>query len=175
VHLYYRYDATPQLRNGLPQGASFTQLDASARSFLFRWEHSLGFEGQWSVCFDLSDSVNIKSLRRCVTVLVHRCVRCIQEGDSLHAIAAMYGAHWLEMFAVNPALRGDPDAIQPGHLINVGVSLRVVRAQTLDVLARRLHTTVHALRLLNPDIPNDDWPLKPFDRQINISDTPGYA
>jgi hypothetical protein len=87
----------------------------------------------------------------------------------------MYGAHWLEMFAVNPALRGDPDAIQPGHLINVGVSLRVVRAQTLDVLVRRLHTTVHALRLLNPDIPNDDWPLKPFDRQINISDTPGYA
>jgi hypothetical protein len=97
---------------------------------------------------------------------------CIQEGDSLHAIAAMYGAHWLEMFAVNPALRGDPDAIHPGNLINVGVSLRVVRAQTLGVLARRLHTTAHDLRLLNPDIPNDDWSLKPFDRHVNISDTP---
>ena len=83
----------------------------------------------------------------------------------------MYGVHWIEMFSVNPVLRDDPDTIHPGNLINVGVSLRVVRAQTLVVLARRLHTTTHDLRLLNPDIPNDDWSLKPFDSHVNISDT----
>ena len=81
VHLYCRYDGTPHLRNGLPQGASFTQLDASDHSFLFHWENSLGFEGQWSVCFDLSDNVNIKSLCRCVTVLVQKCVRCVLDFD----------------------------------------------------------------------------------------------
>ena len=30
---------------------------------------------------------------------------------------------------MNPLLRGDPDALRPGNLINVGVTLRVVRTQ----------------------------------------------
>jgi hypothetical protein len=51
-----------------------------------------------------------------------------------------------------------------GHLINVGVTLRMVRAQQLWQLARRLRTSGAALRLLNPDVTDDAWALQPFDR-----------
>ena len=114
VHTYRLYNGTLLQRPGLPQGASFEAVDATQRSFVFEWEHELGYEGQWLVCFDLQDNVDINNLRRCVQVLVHRCRRCVKPGDSLHSIARMYGAHWLEIFAVNPLLRGDPDGLIPG-------------------------------------------------------------
>ena len=73
-----------------------------------------------------------------------------QAGDTLHSIASMYAAHWLEIFDVNPLLRGDPDAIRPGNLINVGVTLRVVRGQQIEALARHLRVSSSGLRLLKP-------------------------
>lgn len=78
VHVYYLYNGSAQVRPGLPQGASFTQLDAAGKAFVFHWEHALEYVGLWSVCFDLEDNVNIKNLRRCISVRVHRCLRCIQ-------------------------------------------------------------------------------------------------
>lgn len=164
VHVYYLFNGSALVRQGLPQGASFTQTDAAGRAFVFRWLHSHEFVGRWSVCFDLQDNVDVKTLRRCIRVHVRRCARCVQPGDTMHSIASMYGAHWLEIFSINPLARGDPDALRPGHLINVGVTLRMVRAQQLAQLARHLRTSSAALRLLNPDVADDSWALQPFDR-----------
>lgn len=51
-----------------------------------------------------------------------------------------------------------------GNLINTGVTLRLVRAQLMATLAKHLRTSTAALRLLNPDIPDDSWVLNQFDR-----------
>ena len=54
--------------------------------------------------------------------------------------------------------------VSAGNLINTGVTLRLVRAQLMATLAKHLRTSTAALRLLNPDIPDDSWVLNQFDR-----------
>ena len=49
----------------------------------------------------------------------------LRQGDTLAGIASMYGVHWLEIFAVNPLTRGDPDAIRPGTPLCLHLNLHV--------------------------------------------------
>lgn len=52
----------------------------------------------------------------CPALPIHTGAACatLRQGDTLAGIASMYGVHWLEIFAINPLTRGDPDAIRPG-------------------------------------------------------------
>jgi hypothetical protein len=77
LHLYYLYNGSAQVRPGLPQGASFTQVDAGGRAFVFRWQHSHEFV----VC--LAVSAARRPLRVCTALLAYtkpdagRLPRCV--------------------------------------------------------------------------------------------------
>ncbi len=79
-------------------------------------------------------------------------------------IGQLYNAHWLELYAINPALHVNPSLLRPGMLINVGILYRTPRLQDLAELANYLHTTPAAIRRLNPDILDDAESIRAFAR-----------
>ena len=71
-------------------------------------------------------------------------------------IGQLYNSHWLELYAINPALHSNPSTLNPGTIVHVGILYRTPRSQGLSALAKYLHTTPVAIRKLNPDILDDD-------------------
>ncbi|EKX49713.1 hypothetical protein GUITHDRAFT_135879 [Guillardia theta CCMP2712] len=163
-YVRFLFNGTGLVYNGLPPRARFVQTDVLGYSFNFSWDHDIGEEGQWIVCFELSDNVNISRVTRCVYINVPRCRRCIRAGDTLEKIVKLYGSSWIELFAVNPALNGNPDDLRPGDVLNVGVIYRIFSAKTLVEVSNQTRSTTRLIRLLNPDINSDVWSFQAYDR-----------
>jgi len=104
-HVRFLFNGTGLLYDGLPPGATFEQTDLAGFSFNFSWTHEMGEEGQWIVCFELSDNVNISRVSRCVYINVPRCKRCIRAGDTLDKLVKPYGSSWIELYGTPPLLR----------------------------------------------------------------------
>lgn len=151
---------------GLPEGSVWYSADSSdvRLTYTFEWTPEEGQEGTRLLCFDTSDSFFVTTERRCVFVEVVRCLRCVRPGETLELIGQLYNAHWLELYAINPALHMNPALLSPGTRVYVGILYRTPRLQDLPQLAKYLHTTPTAIRQLNPDIMDDEEEIGAFKR-----------
>eukprot|EP00286_Rhodomonas_abbreviata_P030030 CAMPEP_0181300342 /NCGR_PEP_ID=MMETSP1101-20121128/6837_1 /TAXON_ID=46948 /ORGANISM="Rhodomonas abbreviata, Strain Caron Lab Isolate" /LENGTH=927 /DNA_ID=CAMNT_0023405569 /DNA_START=879 /DNA_END=3662 /DNA_ORIENTATION=- len=163
---FHTFNGTSVRVDGLPKGAVFYELGSSdvTLTYSFRWSPEEGQEGTWEVCFATSDSFFVTTERRCVLLEIVRCLRCVRPGESLELIGQMYNTHWLELYAINPAVHSNPSMLAPGMLINVGILYRTPKLQNLPSLAKYLHTSPSSIRRLNPDILDDEEQIRAFAR-----------
>lgn len=161
----------------LPLGAIFHPLEATdvTQVYTYNWVPEAGQEGKWLVCFATQDSFSVSIVNRCVFNDIQKCVRCVKSGESLELIGQLYRAHWLEMYAINPALHLNPSMLTPGSLINVGVMYRTPKLQSLRDLATYLQSTPDAIRRLNPDIESDDEQISAFKRVCVLPEVCGQT
>jgi len=123
------------------------------------------------VCLTASDEWQLASIHRCVTVATGSCKACLQEGQSLSALAAEYETDWVQVWAVNPRL-GDPNAPRaPNTLVNVGVLYESRGGERMPQLAEKFFTSVARLLNDNPDFVDR---AGGYDKAVGRALVPGY-
>jgi len=108
--------------------------------------------------------------RRCVYVIVSKCLRCFSGADTLDGISRLYGATWLDLWSANQHLinttRVDLSRdevfntandqtyfkVPDGLAIRLGVTYELAPSDQLATVAHRFGMKMADLQALNPDV-----------------------
>lgn len=125
---------------------------------IFRWKPSLEQAGYYNTVA-LSKCVEATGFGSTgagtITLNVIKCKYCINDKDSAHSVAAMFGRHWTQIWSSNHAVVS-PDRLAVGHLINLGNTYTTVAGDTWQYLAVRFGLSVQLLERLNPELVGAD-------------------
>jgi hypothetical protein len=119
-----------------------------------------------TICFSVRDDQSVLELpQTCLTVVVKRCVYCVNPGDTLQRIMQEIALdfNWLRLWAANGNEDGDQDTMtvlhpddlmktSSQHIINVGSIYTAQKGDNIADLAVKFQTTVKQILSLNPDV-----------------------
>jgi hypothetical protein len=118
--------AFPPSSNGLPQAIPARDVSGAmvgaaelvsaegddrngVRRMELRWTPARGHESSkpYRICFRASTAAALGadgSAVRCVSVKVQKCQYCVQEGETIKTVAAMFDTDWLHIYTANPTV-----------------------------------------------------------------------
>ena len=165
---------------GLPVGARVHQGPAAnPHVSSFEWEPARGQEGfVYSVCLQIEvelqsaqTSATLSCSQRfytapfhghaaqyCIDIYVQRCKYCMRAGDSLEGVARAWKTSVAQLWSGNPHLL-QPNLLEIGTLLNVGVVYTVDVDDRLPLLAQMAGRSVKDLVAWNPDLPSENQDL----------------
>jgi len=129
------------------------------------WRPLQGQEGRsFELCSYAHDQGSAQTVASCVSVLVEKCVFCLQGGESLLLLARRIGmeAQWQHLWNANSArlfpLLPDPDVISEQELaVQVGPSYRMKEEETVASMVMKFRTTAKMLMMFNPEMNETSW------------------
>ncbi|MGB1607158.1 MAG: LysM peptidoglycan-binding domain-containing protein, partial [Promethearchaeia archaeon] len=94
----------------------------------------------------------------CIDIYVQRCKYCMRAGDSLEGVARAWKTSVAQLWSGNPHLL-QPNLLEIGTLLNVGVVYTVDVDDRLPLLAQMAGRSVKDLVAWNPDLPSENQDL----------------
>jgi hypothetical protein len=120
-------------------------------SALFRYLSTSKLSGyKQKVCFQARDESSLKSILRCVWIVIGSCRACLNTGQTLASFAAEYKSSWLQIWATNPRLGNLAELLAPGNIIDLGVRYKAIGGESVKDVASQLLITVQRLLDFNP-------------------------
>lgn len=89
--------------------------------------------------------------RRCITVTVVKCRKCVAPGESLDSIAKLLNTQWRVIWSANPGML-NPLSIKEGDELQTALKYSVRTGDSLASLAMRFGTSVNVILSVNPTL-----------------------
>mmetsp|Transcript_27801 Transcript_27801/g.70026 ORF Transcript_27801/g.70026 Transcript_27801/m.70026 type:complete len:344 (-) Transcript_27801:209-1240(-) len=118
-------------------------------SFMAPFQSDLQNAGQVEVCLVASHGSAAQSGPFCVVFQVERCSVCLQEGEGLSVLARKYGTHWTQLYTSNPEITGNPDNVDEGQLVRLGMIYRVKERDTAMSIALKFGVSINQIFFWN--------------------------
>ena len=122
---------------------------------VFRWKPSMEQAGYHetvplSQCVEAASGTGATGAGS-ITLMVIKCKYCINDKDSAHSVAAIFGRHWTQIWSSNHGVIS-PDTLAVGDKIDLGNTYTTVAGDTWQYLAVRFGSSVQLLEDLNPEL-----------------------
>jgi len=140
-------DAVTLMASGThPTGSQLVAVPGETSTRVFTWQPGPSFGGwEKDVCFEAVDSPvagrAVQNASLCITLRVEKCVWNVGSGQSLAAIAQIFGTNYVQMWALNPTLVSPDGMLGAGDLVNVGHLYRVRSTDNYRYLSVQFQTT----------------------------------
>jgi len=117
--------------------------------FMAPFQSDLLNSGQVEVCLVATDGGGAQSHPYCIVYQVERCTVCLGQGEGLSVLARKYGTHWTQLYTSNPEITGNPDNVDEGQLVRLGMVYRVKPLDTFMSIALKFGVSINQIFFWN--------------------------